>query len=145
MSSSSSQRQTNERQRERQGEGNRRRKRRTRKRKSIQGFIVAEHIMPGKMSAVQPKETLLKVETKALGQTENQYRMRPYFAVVCCHNFNIFDHSILYVESFTYHKEFVCVLYTKANIFYTAQVVASVKDISVYIRVLKITITFYVC
>lgn len=55
---------------------------RTRKRKSIQGFIVAEHIIPGKMSAVQPKETLLKVETKTLGQTENEYR-RKSFVLYC--------------------------------------------------------------
>ncbi len=37
---------------------------RTRQRKSIQGFVVVEHVVPGKMSTVQPKETLLKVETK---------------------------------------------------------------------------------
>lgn len=42
------------------------RRMRTRKRKSIQGAIVAEHITPGKISTVQPKETLLKAETKTL-------------------------------------------------------------------------------
>lgn len=45
---------------------------RTRKRKSIQGFFVAEHIMPGKMSTAQPKEALLKAETKTLTQTEEE-------------------------------------------------------------------------
>lgn len=67
-----------ERQTERKGEGHRRRKMRTRKRKSIQGFIVAEHIVPGKMSTVQPKETLPRVETKTLTQTENEYKMKPF-------------------------------------------------------------------
>lgn len=69
---------------ERKGEGNRRRKMRTRKRKSIQGFIVAQYIMPGKMSAAQPKETLLKMETKTLGQTESEYRRKPF--VLCFFN-----------------------------------------------------------
>lgn len=38
----------------------------------MQGFIVAEYIMPGKMSAVEPKETLLNVETKTLAQTKKE-------------------------------------------------------------------------
>lgn len=49
------------------------RTRKRRKRESIQGFILAEHIMPGKMSALQPKKTLQKAETKTLGQTENEW------------------------------------------------------------------------
>lgn len=51
-----------ERQRERKGEGNMRREMK-RKRKSIHKFNVAEHIMPGEMCTVQPKETLLQVNS----------------------------------------------------------------------------------
>lgn len=70
--------------------GNRRRKTRTRKRKSTQTLIVAEHIMPGKMSSAEPRKTLPKVETKTLGRIENEYRMTSSSQLSC------FQPAVLY-------------------------------------------------